>query len=164
MIWITSKSFYKCYFRGLSYLHKVCEDNLFYILKYFAENFVKQNVYLVFTKYFQNVLFICAQAIASRYLNSRNFFRQITQATSKYYTFLKTLGFFFEGNPPLLLFSWVNYVLWQMKNKKNPWKQKVSFRIYTYYNIVYIHVKIHSRHVWHIFSPSTLGGDNHAYF
>ena len=124
MIWITSKSFYKCYFRGLSYLHKVCEDNLFYILKYFAENFVKQNVYLVFTKYFQNVLFICAQAIASRYLNSRNFFRQITQATCKYYTFLKTLGFFLKE---ILLYyylagSIMYYDKWKIKrileNKK----------------------------------------------
>ena len=134
MIWITSKSFYKCYFRGLSYLHRVCEDNLFYILKYFAENFVKQNVYLVFTKYFQNVLFICAQAIASRYLNSRNFFRQITQATSKYYTFLKTLGFFLKE---ILLYYYLagsirghTQTMWTAMGEGGSWNVRFTNKVY----------------------------------
>ena len=96
----------------------------FLYIEIFCWKFRETNVYLVFTKYFQNVLFICAQAIASRYLNSRNFFRQITQATCKYYTFLKTLGFFLKE---ILLYyylagSIMYYDKWKIKrileNKK----------------------------------------------
>ena len=107
-------------------------------------------------------IIICtaSSSSSSRYLNSRNFFRQIMQASNSNSHLLKTLGFFFEGNPPLLLFSWVNY--------HDKWKIKKSLKTKSFFRYILLYSRKNplTTCLTYIFSylQATLGRDNHAYF